>query len=229
VTSITFATCVRDREKYAACCASIEALAANGFAVAVEAIDNAANRFSSARALNGAWERAADGFVVFCHEDVVFPRDWLVALHRSLEALDRLPGPWGLAGPMGRAGKRFFGHALDENGAAASFGPLPAAVDTLDELCLIAPRNLPLRFDERLGGHHLYGVDLSIQAVEAGFRVYAIDAPVRHNSRTRHRPPGYHAVKRRLQRKWMFGRRKVGRVIGTTCGRIRFGIFEGWW
>ena len=121
MSAITFATCVRDWGEYRACRASIEALAPSGFEVAADAVDNAANRLSSARALNDAWERAADGLVVFCHEDVIFPRDWLVALRGALEALDRLPGPWGLAGPMGRAGKRFFGHALDENGAAASF------------------------------------------------------------------------------------------------------------
>ncbi|MBI4606025.1 MAG: hypothetical protein HY721_29010 [Planctomycetes bacterium] len=226
--SISFITCVADAPEYAACRASIAALDPCGLALEVLPVDNAGNPRSAPEALNLGWSRAAGDLLVFCHEDVVFPREWVGKLLEGIAALEGLEPPWAVAGPMGRAGKRYFGHASGPDGAAAYHGPLPARVETLDELCLVVARALPLRFDERLGGFHLYGADLCIQAVEAGLAPYAIDAPCRHDSATRHRPPEYHAVKRRLQRKWMFRRRKVGRSVGTTCGRIRFGILEGW-
>jgi hypothetical protein len=226
--SVTFATCVADPEKYGRCRASLDLLDRAGFEIAVDPVDNAGNRRSCPEALNLAWGRAGTDLLVFCHEDVVFPPDWLAALRRSLEALEGLDPPWAVAGPIGRAGKRFLGHCAGPDGTYRRFGPLPAPVDTLDEMCLVVPRDLPIRFDESLGGFHLYGADLCIQAAEAGRGSYAIDAPCRHDSTVRHRPPEYHAIKRKLQAKWRFGRRRVGRSVGTTCGRIRFGLFEGW-
>lgn len=228
--SITFITCVADASRYACCRSTLEAMRSDAFAVTIDPIDNAGNLRSAPAALNLGWNRAQSDLVVLCHEDVVFPTDWLDRLQLAITAVENGPeGPrWGVLGPMGRSGKRFFGRAAGPDGVESHFGPLPAPVETLDELCLIVPRRLSLRFDESLGGYHLYGVDLCIQAVEAGLGCFAIDAPLRHDSHTRHRPPEYHAVKRRLQRKWMFGRRRVGRSVGTTCGRIRFGLFEGW-
>jgi hypothetical protein len=226
--SVTFITCVSKTDIYAVCRASVERLEPAGFEVAVDAVDNAAACFSSPAALNLGWSRARSDLLVFCHQDVVFPVDWLERLRDSLAQVAGLREPWGVLGPMGRAGKRYFGHAAGADGVRTFHGPLPAPVDTLDEFCLVVPRALPQRFDERLGGHHLYGVDLCLTLTEAGRTAYAIDAPCQHNSSTRHRPPEYHAIKRRLQRKWMFSRRRVGRSVGTTCGRIRFGWWEGW-
>jgi hypothetical protein len=226
--SVAFITCVLHPEEYRVCRDSILALEPAGVTVAIEAVDNTGNRLSSPAALNQGWERARAEILVFCHEDVVFPRDWLTKLRAAVQAVGEREGEWAVLGPMGRAGKRFFGRALDSEGRPAYFGSLPALVETLDEFCLVVPRALPLRFDARLGGHHLYGADLCLQALEAGYLNYAIDAPCRHDSATRHRPLDYHPIKRRLQRKWMFRRRRVGRSIGTTCGRIRFGLFEGW-
>ncbi len=228
--SIAFVTCAADLEKHRRLRESLGALFPGPFAVEIDLIDNTARRYTAPQALNIGWERARSDLLVFCHDDVVFPPDWLGRLRSEIDAVEHAHGdaPWAVLGPMGRAGKLFFGRASGPDGIESFFGPLPARVDTLDELCLIVPRNLPFRFDEALGGFHLYGVDLCIQAVEANRSCFAIDAPCRHDSLTRHRPPEYHTIKRRLQRKWMFARRKVGRSVGTTCGRIRFGIFEGW-
>jgi hypothetical protein len=226
--SVSFITCMARPERYASCRASIEALRTAGLTVAADSIDNRGNWTSCPRALNTGRDRSAADLLVFCHEDVVFPPDWLERLLAGIAALRGARPPWAVLGPMGRSGKRFAGCCWGPDGAEARHDPLPALVETLDEMCLVIRRQLPLRFDEDLGGYHLYGVDLCIQAAEAGWGAYAIDAPCRHDSTTRHRPPEYHVVKRRLQRKWMFRRRVVGRSVGTTCGRIRFGIFEGW-
>jgi GT2 family glycosyltransferase len=226
--SIHFVTCVNDSLKYDSCRASIESLRPEGLQVSADVIENMDGRYSSAAALNLGRERSRADLIVFCHQDVVFPEEWLALLLASIEQVALRDDPWAVIGPMGRVGKRYFGHALGADGKATFHGPLPEQVETLDEFCLVVPAGLSLRFDERLGGHHLYGVDLCLAALEAGKAAYAIDAPCQHNSSTRHRPPEYHTIKRRLQRKWMFARRKVGRSVGTTCGRIRFGLFEGW-
>lgn len=226
--SVTFSTCVARPDTYEECRRSILALETGTCAVRIDPVDNTTNRHSCAAAYNRAWDDAETDLLVFCHDDVVFPADWLLRVREGLAVLALQVVPWGVAGPIGRRDKTFLGHALDHEGNPSRFGPLPARVDTLDELCLVVRRDLPLRFDERLGGFHLYGVDLCIQAAEAGYAAYALDAPCRHNSTTRHRPAEYHVIKRRLQRKWMFGRRHVGRSIGTTCGRIRFGLLRGW-
>ncbi len=237
---VSFITCWSDQEEYAQCRRSIEAIDRAGFDIAIVPVDNRDNSRSLPEALNHGRDQAIAGepgrgarreerhILVLCHDDVTFPSDWLSRLRHVLDEIDRGAPRWAVLGPMGRKGKRFFGHAVDGAGEVSRFGPLPAPVDTVDEFCLLLPAELPLRFDERLGGHHLYGVDLCIQAHEAGYGCYAVDLPCRHNSETRHRPPAYHRIKRKLQRKWMFRRRRIGRSIGTTCGRIRFGWWEGW-
>jgi hypothetical protein len=228
VPAITFVTCVSDPAEYSSCRASIGSLEPAGLKVLVDAVDNLGNRYSCPEALNLAWARAESGLLVFCHQDVIFPEEWLLRLRCAVSAVEATDPGWAVLGPMGRVGKRYYGHAMGPDGAASSFGPLPARVETLDEFCLVLPTSLSLRFDEKLGGYHLYGVDLCLQATESDRGCYAIDAPCRHNSRTLHRPPDYHRIKRKIQRKWMFRRTRIGRSVGTTCGRIRFGLFEGW-
>ena len=225
---VSFVTCVRNRQKYAECRRSIDGQLSSVFEVETIDIDNSSDEWSLPQALNAGRERAGGEILVFCHEDVTFPPAWLDSLGMALADIEERDPSWGVVGPMGRLGKRFYGHAEDASGEPAHFGPLPARVDTLDEFCLVVKRDLPLSFDEKLGGHHLYGVDLCIQAHEAGLGCWAVDLRCRHASATRHRPPAYHRVKRKLQRKWMFRRRRTGRSVGTTCGRIRFGVFEGW-
>jgi hypothetical protein len=219
---------VKDPSEYARCEESIEALEPVEMDVRRDPVENQDNRYSCAQALNLAWSRASSDLLVFCHEDVVFPPQWTRLVMAALRAVESCRPPWGILGPVGRASKRFVGTCQGSDRVVSHHGPLPGEVETLDEMCLLARRDLPLRFDESLGGYHLYGVDLCLQAIEAGLGCYAVDAIVRHDSTTRHRDDEYHRIKRRLQRKWMFRRRKIGRVIGTTCGRIRFGLLHGW-
>lgn len=228
--TLTVFTCASDLQELRRLDESLARLEPHGFRVERDHLDNRTAGLSAAQALNLGWARARGDLVVFCHDDVVFPPDWLRWLREGIERVEALDGgaPWAVLGPMGRAGKAWRGRASGPDGVETLHPPLPAAVETLDELCLIVPRSLPLRFDEALGGFHLYGVDLCIAAIEAGRSVWAIEAPLQHFSSTRHRPPDYHVVKRRLQRKWRWGRRRVGRSVGTTCGRIRFGLLEGW-
>ena len=229
--SLSFITCVADPSRYDRCRASIASLDPTSLAVSVDTIQNLDNSFSAPAALNLAWERAPSDLLVFCHEDVVFPEDWTTRLLDSIDRIEETDeANWGTLGPIGRNGKRFAGFYADDI-TAVRYGPLPRPVETLDELCLIVRRELPLRFDERLGGFHLYGVDLAIQCLEAGLQNYAVDAFLFHHTESRgrfSRPPEYRRILRKLQRKWMWRRRRVGKSVGTTCGQIHFGVSHGW-
>ena len=229
--SLSFITCVAVPQRYEQCHASIAKLAPHGSVVTVDTIQNLDNVHSAPDALNLGWERASSDVLVFCHEDIVFPEDWIAHLKASIQRVENEVGRnWGVLGPVGRAGKTFAGFYADDV-SAVRYGRLPAQVETLDELCLIVRRELPLRFDERLGGFHLYGVDLAIQCLEAGLSNWAIDAFLFHHTSSRgrfSRPPQYRRILRKLQRKWMWRRRHVGKRIGITCGQVHFGVSHGW-
>lgn len=225
---ISFITCFDNESLYARCRESIARLMSPEFDVEIVPVDNTTQRYASPAALNFGRSQANGEWLVFCHQDITFPKDWLTHLTSALTALQTASPPWAVAGPIGRAGKRFYGHIEDAEGTIARFEPLPSLVDTLDECCLVIRADLPFAFDEHLGGHHLYGVDLCLQITEAGYGAYAIDVPCHHASSTVHRPPEYHHIKRKLQRKWRFARRRVASSIGTTCGRIRLAWYEGW-
>lgn len=60
-----------------------------------------------------------------------------------------------------------------------------------------------MNFDPEMPGFHLYGTDICQQALAAGRGVYAIDAPIIHNSRpVAFLDRGYREAYKYLQRKW---------------------------
>ena len=230
--SISFVTCVARPERYERCRRSIEALETAGWNVRIKSVQNLGNSYSAAEALNLGWEQSDTDLVVFCHEDVEFPVEWISRVDKATHQLEAAGGPpsWGVLGPVGRLGKQFAGFYGDAV-TAVRYGPLPGQVDTLDELCMIVRRDLDLRFDESLGGFHLYGADLAMQCTEHGLENYAIDAFVWHHTSSRgsySRPAEYHRIRRRLQRKWRWRRKRIGKRIGTTCGQVHFGWRHGW-
>ncbi len=227
--SISFITCLYQIERYKACQASIESLDSAGFHIQRIALPEE-DRSSAAERYNRAWDASESDLIVFCHEDVEFPSNWLEQLKKNLNQLQEDKVHWGLLGPMGRQRKNFFGSYADPD-QTVFHGPLPAEVDSLDEMCLIVRRDLPLRFDPKLGGYHLYGVDLAIQCRMEDYKVLAIDQFLQHHTETRgnvSRPPEYHQIKKRLQKKWRWKTSKIGKQIGTTSGQIHLGWYKGW-
>jgi hypothetical protein len=59
--------------------------------------------------------------------------------------------------------------------------PLPATVDSLDELLLAVPKSSGLQFDPAMG-FHFYGADICLSAKERGLNAVAIDALCFHNT-----------------------------------------------
>lgn len=138
---ISFITCVSNWDKYnREVGASISALDLPPDRYEEIPIDNTNNLFSAAQALNRGIQRSRGTFLVLCHQDIVFPHDWVTRLLERIKEVEGRDPNWGVIGLAGclRNGSRS-GHILDPHGKFY-YPPLPRQVQTLDELCLIVKR-----------------------------------------------------------------------------------------
>jgi hypothetical protein len=138
----------------------------------------------AAKAYNDAIDRSANDLIVFAHQDVLFPEQWLSQLERALNDLEATDPKWGVLGCYGltcdgterghvySAGRDVFGRPFEH----------PTQVQTLDEIVLILRKSSGLRFDERLPHFHLYGADICLAAAKKGMNSYAIPAFCIHNT-----------------------------------------------
>ena len=183
-------------------------------------IDNSANRFSASQALNLGLEQSKGKLIVFCHQDVVFPRGWLSKLFAQIEELEEQVASWGVIGLAGRcADGSKSGHVIDPRGEIFH-PPLPRQVQTLDELCLIIRKDSGLRFDEYFDHFHLYGADLCLMAACRGARCFTVDCCLEHLS-SGNKCQGWRQQKEKLIKKWWPKSQVVGKKICTTSGTIR--------
>lgn len=224
--SISIVTCVSDFAQYEAnVVGSVPAAAAE-----LLPIDNVGNPYSAPEALNLGWSRAHSDLIVFCHQDVIFPSGWLDQLRAQIAQVEELSkGHWGVAGTFGRRGRGYHGHIDDPFGNRLEGMPLPAAVETLDENCLVVSRDLPLRFDVLLNGFHLYGVDICLSALAQGRWNWALDCCLKHLSAGR-KDDSYYALRRVLERKWRWERwrrratRRIPAKVYGPNGPLHFGL-----
>lgn len=188
-------------------------------------IDNTQGRFTSAaEALNCGADKAKGEYLMFVHQDVSFSTNWLSDVLDQISRVGEISKQWGVLGLMGvRVKGGFLGHIIDLHGHLYN-PPLPGEVASLDEVCLIIRKDSGLRFDESLGGFHLYGADLCLQAAVKGLSSYAINACVQHLGRGI-MGPDFWATTERLYAKWKVNDCPIS-VIETTCGvfRLRSGV-----
>ena len=145
-------------------------------------IDNRSNQYSVPQALNRGIEKSRAPLVVCCHQDVRLPDGWLDRFFGQIARVEDRDRQWGVAGVMGVGfNGAFAGHIRDPH-TSRPFGRLPRKVQSLDEVCLAIRRDGGLRFDEGLGGFHLYGADLRLQAGMKGMSCYVLDACLEHLS-----------------------------------------------
>lgn len=161
---------------------------------------------SAAEGLNAVIDQAQHELVVLAHQDVYLPEWWVAKLWQQYELARRLTGD--RVGVMGVYGVRGSPQGVDRFGRVADRDflldepmPLPAGVESLDELVLIVPRRGP-RFDPALG-FHLYGTDICLAAIAAGKEAVVIDAPCHHNSKQGDRlPAAFEQSRNVLKEKW---------------------------
>jgi glycosyltransferase involved in cell wall biosynthesis len=217
----TFITCVSDWKMYESCVvSSLEQMNSSQEKIEQVPINNKDNQFSASQALNIGLEKASGDFIIFCHQDVVFPQHWLSKLFRRIEELEQYVTSWGVIGFAGRcADGSQSGHIEDPRGEFFH-PPLPRQVQTLDELCLVIRKDSGLRFDEYFNNFHLYGADLCLTAICRDMACFTIDCCMEHRSKG-NKSPEWHIQKEKLIEKWWPQRRLVGRKIYTTSGSIR--------
>lgn len=181
-------------------------------------VDNTDNSMSAPQALNIGIERAVHEIIVCCHQDVVFPTGWVDTLHRQIMEIH--DHAFGVLGTFGiDMDGNYAGNIRQPNGNP-KMGELPCLAQSLDEHCLIIRKSSGLRFDEDLGGFHMYGADICLQAVERGMKNYAIDAYLEHMSRGKI-DDRFCVATNKFKEKW--AKRGLRGYVTTTCCRLMIG------
>jgi len=163
--------------------------------------------------------------VVCVHQDVYLPRGWPARFWQQWRRVEQTHGPLGVIGVYGvrRSGYQVVraGHVVDRDRLLAEPEPLPAPVDTLDELLLALPRGTPLHFDPGLG-FHFYGADIALAARQRGLAAVAVDTLCFHHSRSVGLPPAFYPSAQAFATKWT-----AQLPVATSCvvierdGRMR--------
>ena len=163
------------------------------------------NAASAAAAFNPVvdqHERTAR-WVVWLHQDVRLPGDWIGGFGRGLAAAKtRWPalavvGAYGVRGHGAHA--RRAGHLLDRGRELHEPEALPARVDSLDELLVAVRADAGLRMDPALG-FDFYATDLVLQARRRGLDAAVIEGLYcEHGSDTPRTGPWPAGLVRRLR------------------------------
>jgi glycosyltransferase involved in cell wall biosynthesis len=217
----SFVTCVSDWQMYERCVVdSLNRMHFPEQKIERVPVDNVNNNFSASQALNRGLWKSRGKIIVFCHQDIIFPENWLSDLIVKIEELDQQVASWGVIGPAGRCvdGSKS-GHILDPHGELFH-PPFPRQVQTLDELCMIIRGKSELRFDEYFDHFHLYGADLCLMAACRGMPCYTVDCYLEHLSGG-NKNEAWRLQKEKFIIKWWPKRRIVGKKIYTTSGKIR--------
>lgn len=161
---------------------------------------------SASQAYNAALDEARGDIVVFVHQDIYLPENWLETVARSIDALDAANAPWGVLGS--------FGSRMDAHGGLGRVFTLglglhgnaivqPELADSLDEIVLILRKSSGLRFDDALPSFHMYGIDICMTARRMGLQTYAIPAFCVHNTnQLLELPREFYDCYRHVKAKW---------------------------
>lgn len=214
-------SCVNDFEKFR----NLENSLPKKSNFSLFSIDNVNNFFTIPAALNRAINISRAKILIFVHQDVIFPENWINLVDRQIGKIEAIDPLWGVIGIIGvKKNGTFAGHIIDPH-ANRILGNLPCQVKTLDEVCLIIRRKSGLFFDETLGGFHFYGADICLQAETMGMKCYAIKAPLTHLSGGKF-DASFREMGLKFREKWSCVD-NVPAVIETTCGI--FQLKDGFW
>jgi SAM-dependent methyltransferase len=167
---------------------------------------------SAADGLGEGLRRAGTDLVVGVHQDVYLPRGWVRRFARRVREAERVVGPVGVVGVYGAVGgpqPTRVGRVFDRNRLLAEPTPLPAPVETVDEVVVAVRKSAGVVFDPALG-FHLYAADACAAARDRGLAAVVVDAVCFHNSLTQDVPDAFYVSAAALARKW------TGRLPVTT-------------
>jgi hypothetical protein len=181
-------------------------------------VENIKENFKSAsEALNHGANKAKGDYLMFVHQDVDLKSNrWLEYIEKAMNTLNNC----GIAGVAGIPENEFKIKSNIENGIPpTSVGEkikVPTKVQTVDECLVIIPKSVfkEFKFDEKLGGWHLYAVDYSLNIQKYGFNVYVLPTYVYHRSYMLHYPKEYYQTLKLLYKKY----KDDYKMIHSCCG-----------
>jgi len=178
---------------------------------------------SAAKAYNDAIDKSPNDLLIFCHQDMYLPPEWLSDVQRALDFLDHHDPAWGVLGCAGiTQDRQLWGRVYSSGlGVIGQEPGNPVPVQTLDEIVLIFRKSSGLRFDDSLPHFHFYGTDICLRAADSSRANYAIAAFCIHNT---HQilalPKEFYECCAHVRRNW-----KHRLPIQTTCIRLtRFNL-----
>lgn len=177
------------------------------------------NCANAAEGLNRGLAAARNEVVICLHQDVWLPQDWPRRFWQQYDLASALHGTIGVAGVYGvslhQGAVRRVGHVVDRDYLLWETPPLPALVDTLDELLLAVRKDSGFRFDPSLG-FHFYGADICLATRQACLPTVVLDALCFHNSAGTVLPPEFAQSQQVFAAKW------AARLpVATSCAVVR--------
>jgi hypothetical protein len=172
---------------------------------------------SASLGYNDAIEKAKTDLIVFSHQDVYYPREWLADLQKALSSLEKSDPNWGVLGCWGNNNRGFYGGYVHSVGLGLIGKPfeVPIEIDTLDEYVLILRKSSGLRFDPALPHFHFYGTDICMTARDRGKKSYVFSAFSVHNTSIGPLAPDFFRCYWPIRKKWA-----KYLPIQTSCIRI---------
>lgn len=177
MSDFTIVAPVNDGQKYAECLHSSPCV----WKDEIEVIKQTGYRNIS-QAYNDALERVKTQYVIFAHQDVFLPEDFMSQLIDQIARLrlefSGTDTRWSMLGVAGvdHLGVRYGNLISSGEPWQHDTMNLPHVVQTLDE-CLLVCKTASINFDENMPTAHFYGADACLE--RNGF-CYAIDAPIEH-------------------------------------------------
>jgi hypothetical protein len=127
-------------------------------------------------------EKEGDDVAILVHQDMYFRQGWLDQVRSQIKLL---PDDWMCAGVIGKAmdgaicGK-FRDMRIPSPFDTSNLHTFPHMASCVDECVILINLGKHFRFDESYNGFDLYGTLVVLQAWEAGYSAWIIDAPCEH-------------------------------------------------
>lgn len=146
------------------------------------AIPNFNNLYKNAfEALNIGLSVASGQYVITCHQDIEFEKQWFDKVNKHIFTLEKNNIKWGVIGPAGitiDSKPKYFITGVPEYPHEDI-----NEVFCLDELCMIINKSANITFDEKnFSGYHFYGLDICTKANKNNYKVFSINAITTHKS-----------------------------------------------
>jgi hypothetical protein len=181
-------------------------------------IDNSvSNQMDAYDGLNCLLNESSGAVVILCHQDVVLVDDGRPQLDRIIADISDQDPKWAVLGNAGCHGYRNQYFYITDRYGKYRARNLPAAVNSLDENFIVVKASTRLGFSTDIGGFHMYGTDICMQAEMRGFTSYVIPFHLYHDGEGRMGEP-FHRCKLSFQSKWRNALRH--RLIETSATRV---------